>query len=763
MNKIAECRERSQSAWLHFPHVELVFLLFAFEGAVAAQVAAVRENASPLVFILAMLALILYPVLMTVMVSRSFWMKVRPDDDIVFKASPDDDENSDQSTRGFVATVKASMKQKHSMFSWANKGQWKSVETSDPEVKRERDWFRIGFEPLFVDFTKNGSWFVVYSLIEDAENDEERVFTARYVRTSWARTWCTMLGKNIFACLRDTAAGVNAKSSRNSAVTTAAARTGPRPAPDPSNGADGPQGSHPHRLGTNTVGTVDTPLVVLSRSVEVTEHSDLPRRRHTKYAEYSSRAPPGQPADGSSFAPGKKPADVGDAFDCLGQQREHVVRPHASDAAPAGAEYHSRTRARLTRSGVQIDDMPRRWEHRRPAAVNSHGDDDEKEEDGPPGGQSTPSGGGMPPLGVGANGATDGPMDEGSSLDQSVSPRRVRSGHTNSGRFGLLGRRDPIASAIPRRHAGFVDASFDVRKGGAGSAIDQPPPSYDDLGDNGWTTDDQGYQGVVDPGSDDAPLDRKSRTWGASSSFAKSMRHVLGGTMQDDLPRRRSTKYSMSRGEDVSEVAGADGEMREPRDDDFGSDPFVGPWGHARGGDSGRFGGPIASDGPRGHAGFADAAFDVPTGGAGSTIDRPPSSYDDVGDHGWTTNDQGYQGVVDPEYDNDHLDRTSRTWGTSSSFAKSMRHVLGGTMQDDLPRRRSTKYSMSRGEDVSEVAGADGETGDGRGHGGPTSGDLRRGASSSLGESMRQVLGGAVEDDLPRRRPAKYSLPEGGR
>ena len=58
MNKITECRERSQSAWLHFPHVELVFLLFAFEGAVAAQVAAIRESSSPVVFILAMSCLV---------------------------------------------------------------------------------------------------------------------------------------------------------------------------------------------------------------------------------------------------------------------------------------------------------------------------------------------------------------------------------------------------------------------------------------------------------------------------------------------------------------------------------------------------------------------------------------------------------------------------------------------------------------------------------------------------------------------------------
>lgn len=103
---------------------------------------------------------------MIVFVSRSFWRKVHPNDSIVFKASSDDDENSDQSTRGFAARVKTSLKEDHSMFSWADKGQWESVETSDTDVKRERDWFRIGFEPLFVDFTKNGSWFVVYSLVE---------------------------------------------------------------------------------------------------------------------------------------------------------------------------------------------------------------------------------------------------------------------------------------------------------------------------------------------------------------------------------------------------------------------------------------------------------------------------------------------------------------------------------------------------------------------------------------------------------------------
>lgn len=42
-DQIAECRDMSKSVWLHFPHVELLFLLFALQGTVAAQVAAVRN------------------------------------------------------------------------------------------------------------------------------------------------------------------------------------------------------------------------------------------------------------------------------------------------------------------------------------------------------------------------------------------------------------------------------------------------------------------------------------------------------------------------------------------------------------------------------------------------------------------------------------------------------------------------------------------------------------------------------------------------
>lgn len=118
---------------------------------------------------------------MIVMASRTFFSKVRPRDQIVFKpCSGDGDENGSEgsssadgtggnlsrSNRSFATKVKTGLKEDHSMFAWANKGHWESVESLDPEVTRERDWFRIGFEPLFVDFTKNGAWFVVYTLVE---------------------------------------------------------------------------------------------------------------------------------------------------------------------------------------------------------------------------------------------------------------------------------------------------------------------------------------------------------------------------------------------------------------------------------------------------------------------------------------------------------------------------------------------------------------------------------------------------------------------
>ncbi|CAM9702642.1 unnamed protein product, partial [Laminaria digitata] len=89
LSMVSVCRDRSTSAWLHFPHVELMFLLFAFEGAVAAGVSALRESRCPWVILVAATAFLLYPVFMFVMVCRTIFLRVRPDALIVFEPTLD--------------------------------------------------------------------------------------------------------------------------------------------------------------------------------------------------------------------------------------------------------------------------------------------------------------------------------------------------------------------------------------------------------------------------------------------------------------------------------------------------------------------------------------------------------------------------------------------------------------------------------------------------------------------------------------------------
>lgn len=111
---------------------------------------------------------VLYPVIMFMTVCRTIWVRVRPNLLLVFKSYADDDvdRNSPNSTPSFISKFKSSWKDDYSLFSWADKGQWETVQTGDRQVSREGDWFRIGFEPVFVDYTKSGTWFIVISLME---------------------------------------------------------------------------------------------------------------------------------------------------------------------------------------------------------------------------------------------------------------------------------------------------------------------------------------------------------------------------------------------------------------------------------------------------------------------------------------------------------------------------------------------------------------------------------------------------------------------
>ncbi len=55
---VAACRERFATAWVHFPHVQLVFLFLAFGGAVATQAAAARSANCPEISVTAAVALV---------------------------------------------------------------------------------------------------------------------------------------------------------------------------------------------------------------------------------------------------------------------------------------------------------------------------------------------------------------------------------------------------------------------------------------------------------------------------------------------------------------------------------------------------------------------------------------------------------------------------------------------------------------------------------------------------------------------------------
>ncbi|CAN0416896.1 unnamed protein product, partial [Laminaria digitata] len=141
LKMVSACRDRSTSAWFHFPHVELLFLLFAFEGAVAAGVSALRESRCPWVIVVAAAALLLYPVLMFVMVCRTIVLRVRSDDLIVFEPTVDPDNPKDglDYKDSFFSKVVGSWKESRSLTAWADAGQWVTVEKFHRESRPEGD------------------------------------------------------------------------------------------------------------------------------------------------------------------------------------------------------------------------------------------------------------------------------------------------------------------------------------------------------------------------------------------------------------------------------------------------------------------------------------------------------------------------------------------------------------------------------------------------------------------------------------------------
>lgn len=83
-----------------------------------------------------------------------------------------------------------------SMFSWADKGQWISKNDENEDLDSRK--FRIGFEPLFVDYTQKGSMYVTFLLFEwfsfgliAGESGAERITVRCDVVVVWCSAACT--------------------------------------------------------------------------------------------------------------------------------------------------------------------------------------------------------------------------------------------------------------------------------------------------------------------------------------------------------------------------------------------------------------------------------------------------------------------------------------------------------------------------------------------------------------------------------------------
>ncbi|CAN0071117.1 unnamed protein product, partial [Ectocarpus sp. 12 AP-2014] len=154
--------KRHQSVWMYFPHVELLFLLFAYQGASAAEARMIYSGCFPLV-VMGVCALIVFPVLMFIYVSRIVWSRVRPDNSpLRYEPNPNAGKGCFlfKACGGFCKAWTSGS----SMFEWADKGQWASKNNEDVDLDSRK--FRIGFEPLFVDYTQKGTLYVTFLLFE---------------------------------------------------------------------------------------------------------------------------------------------------------------------------------------------------------------------------------------------------------------------------------------------------------------------------------------------------------------------------------------------------------------------------------------------------------------------------------------------------------------------------------------------------------------------------------------------------------------------
>ena len=94
-------------------------------------------------------------------ICRTITIRLRSKETVQFREIlPDDDVGS------LALSSTAVPSETRSLFSRADKGTWHTALATDEIVRGERNCFRIGFEPLFVDFTHSGVWFSVLFLVK---------------------------------------------------------------------------------------------------------------------------------------------------------------------------------------------------------------------------------------------------------------------------------------------------------------------------------------------------------------------------------------------------------------------------------------------------------------------------------------------------------------------------------------------------------------------------------------------------------------------
>ncbi|CAN0182406.1 unnamed protein product [Ectocarpus sp. 13 AM-2016] len=100
---------------------------------------------------------------MFIYVSRIVWSRVRPDNSpLRYEPNPNAGKGCFlfKACGGFCKAWTSGS----SMFEWADKGQWASKNNEDVDLDSRK--FRIGFEPLFVDYTQKGTLYVTFLLFE---------------------------------------------------------------------------------------------------------------------------------------------------------------------------------------------------------------------------------------------------------------------------------------------------------------------------------------------------------------------------------------------------------------------------------------------------------------------------------------------------------------------------------------------------------------------------------------------------------------------